>query len=173
MVIPNRGRARCPQRAAAKTKSGKDAFHRVPLFPKAFEGHRETHPSFPLFRIFRGSISRQSGGLSIELIVATAILLGSLLPFAYSIASEKRFARATYQHSVAMEIVDGEMEALLAGEWRAFTPGVHEYHVRAGAATNLPPGHFLLTLKPGQVRLQWQPTAKPHAAGVIREAKLK
>ena len=47
------------------------------------------------------------GGLSIELIVATAILLGALLPLAYSIVTEKRFARAAYQHAVAMEIVDG------------------------------------------------------------------
>jgi hypothetical protein len=115
----------------------------------------------------------QRAALSIELVVATAILLGALLPFAYSIASEKRFARATYHHAVAMEIVDGEMEALLAGEWRTFTPGIHEYHVRATAVTNLPPGHFQLTIKPDHVRLQWQPEAKPHAAGVIREAKLK
>jgi hypothetical protein len=115
---------------------------------------------------------RQHGGLSIELIVATAILLGALLPLAYSLASEKRFARVAYQHAVAMEIVDGEMEALVAGEWRGFAPGAHEYHVRAVAARNLPPGRFLLTVESGKLRLEWRQEGKLHS-GVIREARLK
>ena len=116
--------------------------------------------------------ARQRGALGIELLVAVAILLSALLPLAYSLASEKRFARASYQHAVAMEIVDGEMEALAAGEWRAFSPGVHEYAVHAGAATNLPPGKFLLTIEPNKVRLEWQPAGKPRAA-VVREVRLK
>ena len=111
------------------------------------------------------------GSLSIELIVAVAILLGALLPLAYSLSSEKRFARAAYQHAVAMEIVDGEMEALLAGEWRGFTPGAHEYQVRAQAARNLPPGHFLLTLDSSKLRLEWRKDGKPNPS-VVREAKL-
>jgi len=65
------------------------------------------------------------------------------------------------------------MEALAAGEWRAFTPGTHEYRVRAGAATNLPPGRFVLTLAPGTVRLEWQPAVKQHGGAVIREARVK
>ena len=111
------------------------------------------------------------GSLSIELIVAVAILLGALLPLAYSLSSEKRFARAAYQHAVAMEIVDGEMEALLAGEWRGFTPGAHEYHVRAQAARNLPPGKFLLTLDAQKLRLEWLKQGKP-VPSLVREAKL-
>ena len=111
------------------------------------------------------------GSLSVELIVAVAILLGALLPLAYSLSSEKRFARAAYQHAVAMEIVDGEMEALLAGEWRGFTPGAHEYHVRAQAARNLPPGKFLLTLDAQKLRLEWVKQGKP-VPSVVREAKL-
>ena len=114
----------------------------------------------------------QRAALSIELIVATAMLLGALLPLAYSIASEKRFARAAYQHAVAMEIVDGEMETLVAGEWRAFAPGVHEYSARATAAANLPPGRFLLTVEASKVRLEWQQAGKARAS-VIREAKVK
>jgi hypothetical protein len=116
--------------------------------------------------------TRQHGGLSIELIVATAMLLGALLPLAYSLASEKRFARTAYQHAVAMEIVDGEMETLMAGEWRGFAPGAHEYHVRANAATNLPPGRFLFTVEARKLRLEWRQTGKLRS-GVIREAEIK
>ncbi len=122
--------------------------------------------------ISNSSVSRR-GYLMVELLVAMALLTGALIPIAYSIASEKRLARATYQRAVAMEIVDGEFEALMAGQWRAFTPGVHEYSVRAGAVTNLPPGKFQLTLGSGKVRLEWKPTVKDHGGPVLREALVK
>ena len=116
---------------------------------------------------------RQRGSLMVELLVALALVVGVLLPFAYSFVSERRLARASYQRAVAMEIVDGEMEALLAGEWRAFPPGTHDYPVHAGAATNLPPGRFILTVQPGKLRLRWQPALKDHGGPVTREAILK
>jgi len=116
---------------------------------------------------------RQCGALMVELFVAMALLAGVLFPLAYSFTSERRYARASYQRAVAMEIVDGEMEVLLAGQWRAFTPGVHPYTVRAEAATNLPPGQFTLTLEPAKIRLQWQPARKDHGGAVVREARLK
>lgn len=108
-----------------------------------------------------------------ELLVAMALLAGALLPLAYSIASERRVARAYYQRAVAVEIVDGEMEALAAGGWRAFTPGAHEYPVHAGAATNLPPGQFLLTVDTGKLRLEWKPAVKDHGGSVVREVVVK
>lgn len=109
------------------------------------------------------------GSLLIELLVAMAILGGVLLPLAYSLAGERRFARAVYQRTVATEIVDGEMEVLAAGGWRAFTNGVAEYPVHAAAMTNLPPGRFILTLTLERLRLEWQPTVKQHGGPVVRE----
>jgi Tfp pilus assembly protein PilV len=115
----------------------------------------------------------RSGFLMVELLVAMALLLAILLPFAYSFTAERRIALASYQRAVAMEIVDGEMEVLVAGEWRAYAPGTHDYHVHAGAATNLPPGRFILNVQPGKVRLRWQPALKDHGGPVIRKAVLK
>jgi hypothetical protein len=118
--------------------------------------------------------TRRRGALMTELIVAMALLTGALLPLAYSITSEKRLARNSYQRAVAMEIVDGEMEILAAGEWRAFPVGSHEYSVHASAATNLPPGRFLLTITTNEVRLEWRPLAKKIGRSVvIREAQIK
>ena len=129
--------------------------------------------------------ARQRGILMTELLVAMALLTAALLPLAYSIASERRLARAYYQRAVAMEIVDGEMEVLAGGEWRAFTPGRHEYSIRAGAATNLPPGRFLLTVEPeksnlevpgpasAKLRLEWRPAAKQHGGPVVREVVVR
>jgi hypothetical protein len=116
---------------------------------------------------------RQRGSLMVELLVAMALLVGVLFPLAYSFAAERRLARSSYQRAVAMEIVDGEMEVLMAGEWRAFSPGTHDYRVHAAATTNLPPGHFLLSVQTGKLRLQWLPARKDAGGPVTREAMLK
>jgi hypothetical protein len=114
-----------------------------------------------------------SGFLMVELLVALALVVIILLPFAYAFAGERRIALASYQRAVAMEIVDGEMEMLVAGEWRAFPPGTHDYQVHAGAATNLPPGRFILNVRSGKVRLRWQPALKDHGGPVTREAVIR
>ena len=117
--------------------------------------------------------ARRTGSLSVELLVAIAILAGALLPMAYSLASEKRLVRATYQRAVAMEIVDGEMELLAGGAWHSYSDGVYKYPISARAATNLPPGQFLLTVKRPNLRLEWQPAVKMHGGKVVREVTLK
>jgi hypothetical protein len=109
----------------------------------------------------------------VELLVAVALVIGVLLPLAYSFVSERRLTRAYYQRAVAMEIVDGEMEVLMAGQWRALPPGTNDYRVNAGAATNLPPGRFTLTVQPDKVRLRWQPAIKDRGGTVTREAVVK
>jgi hypothetical protein len=117
--------------------------------------------------------ARRRGVLTIEMMVALAILVIILLPIGYSLASEKRYARALYQRAIAIEIVDGETEVLAAGAWHSCPQGVSEYPVRAGAATNLPPGKFWLTLAPGKVRLEWRPAVKTHGGPVVREARIE
>ena len=109
----------------------------------------------------------------IELLVAMSLLLAALFPVAYSVVSEQRLALAYYQRAVALEIVDGEMEVLAAGEWRSFAPGTHDYVPKAAAAANLPPGRMLLTLEPDKVRLEWRPSVPRHGGPVVRELKLK
>ena len=108
----------------------------------------------------------------IEFLVAMALVMGALVPLAYSFAKEKRLARALYQRAVAMEIVDGEIEILAAGGWKALTNGVSEFPVRAFAATNLPPGHFLVTRTDKRIKLEWVPSVKQHGGAVVREVVL-
>ena len=117
--------------------------------------------------------ARQRGALMVELLAAVVLLTAALLPLAYSISSENRVARAMYQRAIAMEIVDGEMEVLAAGGWRAFTNGVNEYRVKAAAATNLPPGRFILSVAPPKVRLEWRPEVKDHGGAVVREVTVR
>ncbi len=117
--------------------------------------------------------ARRRGALMTELLVAIALLTAALLPLAYSLVSERRTAKAYYLRAVAMEIVDGEMEALLAARPRPLETGTREFSVHANAATNLPPGKFLLTVSTNSLRLEWKPSVKDHGGPVTREVLLK
>jgi len=112
---------------------------------------------------------RRNGSLLIELAAATTLLVGALLPLAYSMTRERHLARATYQRAVAMEIVDGEAELLAAGGWKAYAAGRQPYPVTAQAVTNLPAGNFWLTVMPGKIRLEWQPEERSNGGSVTRE----
>ena len=63
---------------------------------------------------------RKRGFLTVELVVAMAILLVAVFPLSYDFLRERQLSRACYYRAVAMEIVDGEMEVLQGGEWQAF-----------------------------------------------------
>ena len=79
---------------------------------------------------------RKRGFLTVELVVAMAILLVAVFPLSYGFLRERQVSRACYYRAVAMEIVDGEMEVLQCGEWRAFGEGSQAYSVRAESAAN-------------------------------------
>jgi hypothetical protein len=111
--------------------------------------------------------------LLIDLAVALAILILVLVPLTHAFFQSQRLARASYQRALAVEIVDGEMEALRAGEWQAYQEGAQAYPVRAASATNLPPGRFILSRAPDRLRLEWIPEREEAISGVAREIRLQ
>lgn len=115
----------------------------------------------------------RAGALLTEAVVALGILAAVMIPLAYAFQQETRTVRAHYFKAVAMEIVDGEIEALAAGGWRAFRPGKQSYAVRAAAATNLPPGDFVLTLDGARARLEWIPKSVGAGGIVAREVRVR
>lgn len=119
------------------------------------------------------SRQRRSGVLMSDLLVGIALLCLAIVPIATSLTREKLAVRTSYQRAVAMEIVDGEMELLVAGEWRSYTNGVHQLTPRAKAATNLPPGKFQLTVAAKHLRLEWRPDATGQGGSICREVTLK
>lgn len=122
-------------------------------------------------KIYRQQIQRQRGLLMTELMIAMAILLVAIIPVGYSFVSEQKLARASYVRAVAMEIVDGELEVLAAGEWRRQPEGRQPFAVRANSALNLPKGGFVLTRKSDYLRLEWIPEVRDRGGSVRREAK--
>jgi hypothetical protein len=125
-----------------------------------------TVKSFPTRR-------REVAMLMTELMVAIAFLSIAVLPLAFSFAKEHQYLRNCYQRAVAMELVDGEMELLVAGEWRQYPNGQHVLKPTDTAVVNLPPGKLQLTVKEKHLRLEWQPAARNGGGNVIREADRK
>ena len=114
----------------------------------------------------------ESAWLSIDMAVALGLLLLVALPLAWSFSHEQQLARLYYWQAISMEIIDGEMEILRAGEWRRWEPGTHPYPVTAFSAANLPPGQFALTRGNNFVRLEWIPARRHSGSRMMREAKL-
>lgn len=111
------------------------------------------------------------GSMMIELMAALAILVAGAVPLTYMYAREQKAMRTAYHRAVAMEIVDGELEVLLAGEVKRFGDGRHRYEVAVAAASGLPSGRFELTRNGRKLRLEWLP-AKPAMGGVVRREAL-
>jgi hypothetical protein len=119
------------------------------------------------------TISKQRGILSADLAVALGILAFAIMPLAFAFTHEVKLIRAEYHRAVAMEIVDGEMEILAAGDWKNFPDGTQNYPVRAKAAANLPPGIFQLVKTGNHLRLEWKSDYPSGIGAVAREITVK
>jgi len=118
-------------------------------------------------------LSRQRGFLSVDLAVALGILAMAIMPLAFAFTHEVKLIRAEYHRAVVMEIVDGEMEILAAGDWKNFPEGAQNYSVHAKAASNLPPGNFQLVKTGSHIRLEWKSDRPAGIGKVTREITMK
>jgi hypothetical protein len=121
--------------------------------------------------IIHGTRADQRGALATECIIALAILVTTAIPLSLTVLDEMKLCRAYYYHGAAMELIDGEMEVLLAGEKTQFGPGENDYQPRGRAVTNLPSGKFKLTVLSDRLRLDWTPTVRNHTGKVSREVR--
>ena len=111
--------------------------------------------------------------LMTDLIIGMAILTLAIMPLTFSFIRDRQLLRAEYFRSVTVEIVDGEMEVLVAGAWQDFRDGQQAYTVHANAAAHLPPGHFELTKAGKRLRLEWQSDKRQGIGPVVREITVK
>ena len=120
-------------------------------------------------RLNRSPAHRRGGFLEVDLLVGLAIFTLAVVPLGYSFARERQVLKLEYLRSVANEIVDGEMEILVAGDWKNFPDGNQQYIVHANALVGLPPGHFQLTKTGNHLRLEWNADEKRGIGRVVRE----
>ncbi|MFO7900432.1 MAG: type II secretion system protein [Planctomycetota bacterium] len=109
----------------------------------------------------------------LELLVALGIFGMAVAGFAVTSWYDTRMLGQQYVRAAAMEIVDGEMEVLAAGEWKVYAEGSHPYEVSAEAAESLPPGTFTLTIEDRTVRLEWRPENPKTGLRVAREVTIR
>jgi hypothetical protein len=113
------------------------------------------------------------GFLMADLLVAMTILSLAIVPIGFSFARERQLLKIEYFRAAAIEIVDGEMEILAAGDWKNFPDGSQNYAVHANAAASLPPGHFQLTKAGKHLRLEWTADKLKGIGAVVREVTVK
>jgi hypothetical protein len=123
--------------------------------------------------IRRHGSSREGGVLVVEAMVAMAILILATLPLSIWMLADARAFRDTYRRAVAVELVDGEMEILAAGDWRNYPEGTNACHIEAKAAANLPEGRFEVIRHENHLRLEWTPSRGSGIARVAREVTIR
>ena len=123
--------------------------------------------------IRRSSSGNRRGALIVELVVAMAMFLIAFVPLGVLAAREARLARSLYFRAVAGEILDGELEVLLAGGWKSVAPGTNELRVRAEATNSLPPGRFELVFAPPQLTVSWRATRPHTGADTVRRGEVR
>ncbi len=111
--------------------------------------------------------AKELAALTTDLVIALGILASTMIPLSYSFLREQKLLRLSYQRAIAMEIVDGEMEILRAGEWKSFSEGAQAYPTQADAKTNLPSGKLTLTKHGERLRLEW----KSKGVNIVREGE--
>lgn len=116
---------------------------------------------------------RREGFLMVDIMIGIAILTLAILPLGFTFVRQRQVLRIEYYGCVANEIVDGEMEILVAGAARHLPEGSQPYAFHSDAAGQLPPGHFQFTKTGNHLRLAWLPDKKRGVSPVIREADLK
>lgn len=123
--------------------------------------------------VIRRSNQRQAAALATECVIALAILVTAAIPLSLGFLQEMKLCRAYYYKAVALELIDGEMEVLLAGERKEFANGEHDYQIRSRSVTNLPPGKFTLVVSAASLRLEWKSSVRNLGGTIRREVKLK
>ena len=109
----------------------------------------------------------------VDLVVALGILGVAIIPLAVSFAHEAKMLHGEYDRAVAIEIVDGEMEILAAGDWKNFPDGTQNYPIHEKAAANLPAGNFQLIKNGNYLRLEWKSNRQIGIGVVVREVTIE
>ena len=111
--------------------------------------------------------------LQLDVAVAITVLALVFIPLSVSSSGDLDLARRHYFEAVALQLIDGEMDVLLAGERRKYTTGEHRITPVGEAVQNLPEGEFVLTVHDQKLTLAWVPTKRAKWGRVERVVELK
>ena len=112
----------------------------------------------------------EQGALEVDMLAALTLLFVAVLPLGYSFYADQKGMRAGYERAVAMELLDGEMERLVAGAVNNLPPGTNEITLPGNAATNLHPAVARRIVGTNFIRLEWTRAGHKRPT-VVREVK--
>ncbi len=118
-------------------------------------------------------LARRRAFLQLDVAIALTVLTLVFIPLSVSSSGGLDLARRHYFEAVALQLIDGEMDVLLAGERRKYTLGEYGITPVGEAVQNLPEGKFVLTVKQKQLTLTWVPTKQAKWGRVERVVELK
>jgi hypothetical protein len=118
-------------------------------------------------------VARCRAFLQLDVAVAITVLALVFIPLSISSSGDLDLARRHYFEAVALQLIDGEMDVLLAGEHRKYTTGEHRITPVGEAVQNLPEGEFVLTVHDQKLTLAWVPTKRAKWGRVERVVELK
>ena len=105
--------------------------------------------------------------------LAVSILMLLFIPFGVTSSGKLDLARRQHFEAVALQMIDGELDVLLAGERQKYPLGEHKITPPGEAVKTLPVGEFILIVKEKQLFLAWVPEKEAKWGRVEREVTLK
>lgn len=118
-------------------------------------------------------LCRRWAFIQLDVAVALALLFIVFIPFGVSSWGDLDLARRQLHEAVARQLIDGEMDVLLAGERRNYTLGEHRIIPVGESVQNLPEGKFILTVEDQKLTLAWIPKKVAKWGRVERVVELK
>ena len=118
-------------------------------------------------------LARCRAFLQLDVAIALSLLALVFIPLSVSSSGDLDLARRHYFEAVALQLIDGEMDVLLAGERRKYTLGEYGITPVGEAVQNLPEGKFVLTVQEQKLTLAWVPTKRAKWGRVERVVELK
>ncbi len=118
-------------------------------------------------------LARRRAFLQLDVAVAITVLALVFIPLSISSSGDLDLARRHYFEAVALQLIDGEMDVLLAGERQKYTTGEHRITPVGESVQNLPEGEFVLTVHDQKLTLAWVPTKRAKWGRVERVVELK
>ena len=92
--------------------------------------------------------------IQLDLMLAVSILMLLFIPFGVTSSGKLDLARRQHFEAVALQMIDGELDVLLAGERQKYPLGETP---PGEAVKTLPVGEFILIVKEKQLFLAWVP----------------
>ena len=102
-------------------------------------------------------LAKRSAFLQLDVAIAITVLVLVFIPLSVSSSGDLDLARRHYFEAVVLQLIDGEMDVLLAGERRKYTPGEHRIKPVGESVQNLPEGEFVLSVQDQKLTLAWVP----------------